>query len=236
MPWAYVAPALLLGFTFAMPQAHALTEDEELGFVEEIIFRKKLINNGQTALRWDRQPTFSVVEGNDRQNLAFDTALSQLERPLRPVGFRIRRLGPDVDTADITVRYLKFSDLPRVLMENELPAKFARLNMVHPVYDESGTLQRVFIFIDSRLAQSDEAMQRQALKLTLASIGLGGETSLPIQSIFFEIPPGGIGGEPPNRLSSLDIRAIRLMYAYLQPGAMPGDLAAVFDQYWGRLL
>lgn len=215
---------------------YALSEEQELAFLEQVLFKKRLLSNGTEITRWNRRPTLSLISGSEREAEAFDFAIEELERPLRPVGYRIRPVGRGVETADILIFHLRYSELGNTLKEYGLPMRFARLGVAHAIPGDDGSIDRVFIFLDSRVAVTDEGLRRRALKLLLAAIGLGGETQVPVNSIFLEVPPSGIGGEVPQALSSLDIRAIRLLYAYLSPGDEPDNLLSAYQRFWPRLL
>lgn len=215
---------------------YGLSKQEQLVFVEEILFRKILLSNGNKVVRWERPPTLSVISGTSEEKEAFDTAFAWLNRPLRPVGYRIRSLPDGTEGADIEIYHTRYSDLPILLKQLDLPARFGELDKAQAFYNENRSLEKVYLFIDTRRAMSKAGMERRALKLLLGALGLAGETRVPVQSIFYEVPPFGMAEEPPNRLYPIDVKAIRLLYAYLEPGDTLETMRKKFRKQWHRLL
>lgn len=227
--WALI----LLGA--GIPGLHAISQKEQLVFLEEILFQKKLMANGSYVVRWNRQPTLSVMSGKPREIAALERALDALDRPLRPTGYRILRGEDGEAEADILVYHLRYEQLPGLLEELGLGPRFAQLNRAHGFFNEDGSLEKVYLFLDDRLASTPGDLQRRTLKLLLAALGMPGETRLPVRSIFFEVPPLGIAEEIPTDLSPIDVRAIRLLYAYLEAGDSIEAMRLTFNRQWGRL-
>ncbi len=231
----YRTGGLLILLAGGMLPSSGITEEDQLVFLEEVLFQKKLMANGSTVVRWNRQPTLSVMSGNPREVAALGRALVELDRPLRPTGFRIRRQADGQADADMLVYHLHYEELPGLLKELGLGPRFGRLNRAHGIFNEDGSLEKVYLFLDDRLASTPGDLQRRALKLLLAALGLPGETRLPVRSIFFEVPPMGIAEAIPTELSLIDVRAIRLLYAYLEPGDSIDTMRETFDRQWRRL-
>ncbi len=223
---------MLLLFTPLM----GLSRQQEFTFLEEVLFRPKYLRQSAGIVRWTRSPSLSVMSGNDRERKAISDALRELRRPLRPVGLKIERQVDGDSSADIMVFHVRFSDLAALTESYDLPRSFQRLHTAHMLFDRNGTLEKVYVFIDSRVTMTDKGMQRRALKMILAGLGLGGETNQPVASIFFDVPPGGVEDEVVNELTRLDVRTLRFVYAYVDPGATPEDVAESYDRNWRRVL
>lgn len=215
---------------------NAVSRQEQQVFIEDILFRKILLSNGSTVVRWNRQPTLSIMGAGADEREAFEEALRMLDRSLRPVGYRIRRLPDGSAGADIEIYHTRFTELPALLEKLELPHSFAQMDRALGVYNEDRSLEKVYIFIDSSVAMTAENRNRRALRLLLAAMGLSGESRVPVQSIFFEVPPFGFPDELPSRLFPIDVKAIRLLYAYLEPGDNIETMRLKFQRQWRRLL
>lgn len=215
--------------------AQRAPEIEEQAFVEEILFKKTLLTNGSSVVRWNQKPTLSIISGNPREREAMEKAIRDLERPLRPTGFHIDYLeDPDLE-ADIVIYHTRFSELPGLLESLQLPSRFAEMDKAHAVMNEDDSLQKVYVFCDTRRATTEEALQRRALKLLLAAMGMPGESGAEIRSIFYEVPPFGMAEDVPHDLYPIDNRVIRLLYAYIDSGASLDTVRESFRKYWRRL-
>lgn len=225
---------LLLGGILSLDAKQSVLPEQQ-AFVEEILFKKILLSDGSLVVRWNRQPTLSILGGKPREVEAIKAAVSALERPLRPTGFHIQlKAEPDAE-ADIVVYHTRFSEFPSLLNALELPARFAEMDKAHAVLNADGSLEKVYVFLDSRRAMTERGLQRRALKLVLASMGMPGESGTQFRSIFYEIPPLGMAEEVPSELYPIDQRAIRLLYAYIEAGASPDAVRESFRRHWRHL-
>ena len=225
---------LWMGGSLALAaQSSAVVEQQ--AFVEEILFKKTLLTNGSLVVRWNQKPTLSIVSGNPREREAMEKAVRDLERPLRPTGYPIDYLEAPEPDADIVVYHTRFSELPGLLQSLQLPSRFAEMDKAHAIMNEDGSLKKVYVFCDTRRATTEEALKRRALKLVLAAMGMPGESGAQFRSIFYEVPPFGMAEEVPHRLYPIDIRAIRLLYAYIDSGASLDSVRESFRKYWRRL-
>jgi hypothetical protein len=226
---------LLVGlFLFGTLAAQSPVAPEEL-FLRDILLGRDLSSAPPGIYRWDRAPTIALVGGNPRHRQAVTDAVADLERALRPVGFAPTLLeGPD-ESADIVLHYVRFFEVAPIAQQFGLPDRATRIDEAHPLFDETGRLTRAVVFVDERWAAPPAELKLRALKLLLAALGLPGQSSLAPKSVFYEVPTTGLSSELATDLSRLDIKAIRLLYVYLEPGESLDALARSYDRHWSRL-
>lgn len=232
----YSALRILYAWMLLAMPVMALSEEEQKTFFEEVLFRRTFIAGNGEIIRWERSPTVSVMTGTEAEKARIERALRSLERPLRPAGFRMRRLADGEGSADIRIYHGGFGDLARIGAEAGLPGVLWQLDQAHPFFDAEGRLEKMVVILDNSVAAAEGELQRRAVKLVLAAIGLGGETRIRVKSVFFEEPPFGAAEELPSAPTALDVRLMRLLYAYLEAGLTPEQAAEVMRQNWSKIL
>ncbi|MEJ7729291.1 MAG: DUF2927 domain-containing protein [Polyangiaceae bacterium] len=177
--------------------------------------------DGRVA-RWVTSPTLSVIEGSpaDRDDLL--DLLPVLDELMAPLAIDVVADGDE--SADIEVHFAPLSSFGGIAAANGFQYVPGNWGYFYSFWNEDTELTKAYILLANDLLM-DDALRHFTFEETTQSLGLGADSPIFPDSIFFA---DGDDGGSALALSPLDSRLVRFLYTHLQPG---DDLVAFDAQF-----